>query len=139
MNIQISVIIWTVICFALLFIVLSKLLFKPVLKVMDDRNKKIESAKKRKADAVIIAEKQAALDKERLENEARQTALKEKEQAEKVRLEGKKSLDEARKERIITVEEYRKKTDAEFETDMEKARADLDNLSVSFLDKLFAS
>ena len=44
MNIQISVVIWTVICFGLFILIINKLLFKPLLKVMDARREKIESA-----------------------------------------------------------------------------------------------
>ena len=41
MTIQPSVVIWTVICFAALYFILKYLLFDPVLKVMDKREKKI--------------------------------------------------------------------------------------------------
>jgi F-type H+-transporting ATPase subunit b len=45
MTLQPSLIIWTVICFAVLMLVLSKLLFKPLLSFMDARNEKIAHAK----------------------------------------------------------------------------------------------
>lgn len=49
MNIQISVLIWTILSFTAVVFILDKLLFQPVFSVMDQRNQKIEadrSAKK---------------------------------------------------------------------------------------------
>ena len=48
MTIQLSVTVWTVICFCLLMLILHNLLFKPVLKVMDDRRERIEKARLKK-------------------------------------------------------------------------------------------
>ena len=56
MTIQPSVVIWTVICFAALYFILKYLLFDPVLKVMDKREKKIADSKKAKKDASAAAE-----------------------------------------------------------------------------------
>ena len=46
MNIQPSVIVWTVICFLLLMVILKNLLFTPVLKMIDSRREKVEGADK---------------------------------------------------------------------------------------------
>jgi len=45
MTIQISLVIWTIIGFVTLSLILNRFLFKPLLKVMDERNEKIERAK----------------------------------------------------------------------------------------------
>lgn len=50
MNIQISVMVWTVICFLLLVLILQKLLFSPMLRMMDARSARIAAAKKRHED-----------------------------------------------------------------------------------------
>ncbi len=47
MNIQISVMVWTVICFLLLTLILRNLLFKPLLSCMDQREKKISDARRK--------------------------------------------------------------------------------------------
>ena len=47
MNIQVSVMVWTVICFLLLVLILKKLLFDPMLRMMDARGERIEAAKQR--------------------------------------------------------------------------------------------
>ena len=80
MNIQISVILWTVICFLCLMFILQKLLFAPMLKCMDAREKRVADAKERhrqneeisasaqKAaeDAALAANEQAKKDAERM-------------------------------------------------------------------------
>lgn len=51
MTIQISLVIWTVIGFVVLSLILNRFLFKPLLKVMDDRSEKIKAGEeKRKAE-----------------------------------------------------------------------------------------
>lgn len=45
MNIQLNVLIWTIICFCLAMLILDRLLFRPLLKFMDQRQAKIDAAK----------------------------------------------------------------------------------------------
>ena len=45
MTIQISVTVWTIICFLLLMLILDRLLFRPLLGFMDKRREKIDGAK----------------------------------------------------------------------------------------------
>lgn len=66
MDIQLSVIIWTVICFGILMLVLDRLLFRPLLKLMDERKERVESARKNAVEAARQAE---ALRFERIESE----------------------------------------------------------------------
>ena len=58
-NIQLSVIIWTVICFSLLMLILSNWFLRPVLSVLDKRRKALENARAKKAECARIAEEQA--------------------------------------------------------------------------------
>ena len=51
MSIQISVVIWTVICFLLLMLILHNWLFKPVLEIMEKRRIRIEKAKEKQLEA----------------------------------------------------------------------------------------
>jgi len=48
-TIQVSVLIWTIICFCLMMLILNRFLFKPLLAVMDARRDKIEQARAKKA------------------------------------------------------------------------------------------
>ena len=54
MNIQLPVVLWTVICFILLMLILKNLLFKPVFRVLDQRKAKIASAQKKKEEIEAI-------------------------------------------------------------------------------------
>ena len=81
MNIKLSDIIWTVICFGLFTLVLNCLLIRPVLKIMDGRKARVEKARA-KADALREAGEKAREDR-RLALEAEREKLDE---AEKERL-----------------------------------------------------
>ena len=70
MNIQPSVIVWTVICFLLLMVILKNLLFTPILRMLDSRKAKIEAADKKLKDIERITlenEKRIAEEKIRAE------------------------------------------------------------------------
>lgn len=57
MTIQISLVIWTVIGFVTLSFILNRFLFKPLLKVMDDRNEKIKTAEENRQAEIERREK----------------------------------------------------------------------------------
>lgn len=113
MTIQLSVLVWTVICFVLLMLILHHLLFQPVLKVMDDRKARIQNAVKKKAEHERIAEKNAAALQEK--EAARLAAHRQqiKEQIETIRLDGKKAVEAANDERLRAVDRYRQQVESE--------------------------
>ena len=59
MTIQPSVLIWSVVCFCLLALVLDRLLFRPLLSVMDKRQEKIDAARAKKNAALQERQEQA--------------------------------------------------------------------------------
>ena len=104
MSIDVSQIIWTVICFGLFALVLDRLLFKPVLKLLDERRERIENAR-------VLKEKTA---------ERKLMA----EEAERKRLE--EALESEREERELLMERERRAMEAEIEAvsrDIEAGRA----------------
>ena len=113
MTIQLSVLVWTVICFGLLMLILHHLLFQPVLKVMDKRRARIQNAAKKKAEHESLAEKSAAAlrgkEAARLATQRRQI----KEQIETIRLDGKKAVETANDERLRAVDDYRRQAEDE--------------------------
>ena len=80
MTIQISVVLWTVICFCLAMLILDKLLFKPLFAVMDKRNARIaaagvaareqERAREEHREAARLAAEEALADRRRQAREA---------------------------------------------------------------------
>ena len=113
MTIQLSVLIWTIICFGLLMLILHHLLFQPVLKVMDDRKARIRGATRKKAEYAAITEKNAAAlrEKEAARLEAQRKQIKE--QIETIRLDGKKAAEAAKDGRLHAVDGYRKQAECE--------------------------
>ena len=107
MNIQPSVIVWTVICFILLMLMLKNLLFTPVLKMLDSRKEKVEAADKKLKDIALIEEKnesKIAAEKARAEAESIAEA---KEKVQQIQLQGKKEIEKAQRKCLSDIEEYR--------------------------------
>ena len=136
MTIQLSVTVWTVICFVLLMLILHNLLFKPVLAVMDKRNKKIEDAKAKKAefekiqsenDALLSKKKKAFLEA-RLKNST--------EEIEAIRANSKLAAQKAQEQRLKTVEEYRHKSDVEHNEILLVLEAHSTDLASAFAENL---
>ena len=134
MTIQLSVLIWTVICFCVFMLVLDRLLFKPLLRFMDRRKEKMECAD--------------LLEKQRMRQEA--AARLEAEAAEKRQLEAqefrknqerlKTEYDERLRALASSLENDAVTKRAEFEAEaarMEEAvSASLDGHLAAYLDKL---
>lgn len=136
MTIQLSVTVWTVICFALLMVILNNLLFKPVLAIMDKRNKKIEDAKAKKTEIEKIQRENESLliEKKKAFLEAR---LKEStEEIETIRANGKLAIQKAQEERIKKIEAYRLKSDAEQSEILSVLEAHATSLASAFAENL---
>ena len=114
MNIQLSVVIWTVICFSVLMLVLHNLLFKPVLALFDRRKEKIEAANKKKAENERCKEERKKL----LEEQNALALKKQKEEKSKtiaqIQSDNKKQMEDAKKEHLESVEAYRNKIQTEY-------------------------
>lgn len=107
MNFQPSVIIWTVICFLLLTVILRNLLFAPVLKILDERNERIEAAKGKKAEIEkLTRENEEYLAAER-EKELKKKSDEAKELAFKIQSDGKREIDFAQRQCLAEIEKYR--------------------------------
>lgn len=100
MTIQISITIWTILCFIALMLILHNLLFKPILSLMDRRKVRIDAALAKKEEYEKIArEHEAKLikQKEAAQEAARKAA---KNEIEQIRLQSRKAMEDAKKERI---------------------------------------
>lgn len=107
MNIQPSIIVWTVICFLLLMVILKNLLFTPVLRVIDARKEKVEAAEKKlKEIESITAENEKRLAEEKVSAEA-QSIAQAKAKVQEIQSQGKKEIENAQRKCLSDVEEYR--------------------------------
>ena len=107
MNIQPSVMVWTVICFLLLTVILKKLLFTPVLNMMDSRREKIQAAAKKKEDiGKLILEHEIQTEKEKaLAEEKNRKETKQK--LEQIQLQSKKEIEAAQRQCLDDIQKYR--------------------------------
>lgn len=139
MTIQLPLIIWTIICFSILYVILKYLLFIPMLDIMDKRQKKIDDA----ANAKKIAQKQLEKENSTVISEHKrkieESHSKNEITADKMRMEGKEKLENAKKERISSVDNYRVKTETEYEEEMKKAVNYTEKAAERFLSNLFAN
>lgn len=136
MTIQISVLIWTVICFCLLMLILDRLLFRPIHAFMDKRNERLRLAQEKKTRheeqlKALEEEHEAAVE------EARLTAEREaQERLELARREAAAAVEAAEARRAESVS----RTQAEIETERiemtEKLSGSVDDLARIFAEKL---
>ena len=115
MNIQPSVIVWTVICFLLLMVILKNLLFTPVLKMLDSRKAKVEAADKKLRDIESIeAENTKRIAAEKIRAEAESVA-EAKEKVQQIQSQGKKEIENAQRKCLSDIEKYRQGITGEYD------------------------
>lgn len=115
MNIQPSVIVWTVICFLLLMIILKNLLFTPVLKMLDSRKAKVEAADKKLRDIESIeAENTKRIAAEKIRAEAESVA-EAKGKVQQIQSQGKKEIENAQRKCLSDIEKYRQGITGEYD------------------------
>lgn len=113
MNIQLSVTVWTVICFVALMLILHNLLFKPVLRVMDERRERIDRAKGKREELNRRQSEYDTFCAQRKEDFIESEKRRIKDELESIRKSGKKDIEKAREERLVLVDEFRLKTEEE--------------------------
>ena len=136
MSIQVSVVIWTVICFVLMMLILSKLLFKPVLEVMDKRKEHIESARLKKLQREELASQYAlqALENQRSRVESRKKAIRQ--ELEQVRVQSKTAIETANKKRLSDVEQYIVSSEEELQQTVASLSEKTSAIAVAFANKI---
>lgn len=136
MTIQLSVTIWTIICFVLLMIILHFLLFKPVLKIMDERRVRIEKAAQRKMENEKLESEYASMliEQEKAFYEAQQKQVNE--EIESIRLNTKKAIGVAKEERLQKVDSYRVRAKEEQEEILGTLNIHTKELATTFANSL---
>lgn len=136
MNIQLSVVLWTIICFVLLMLILHNLLFKPVLKVLDARREKIENVAAKKAEWEKAGQEHAAMLAEREKQFARERQQQIREEVEAIRQDSKRTVELAKEARMELVDSYRSYVEAEREAILRRLSVHASELATAFADKL---
>lgn len=136
MNIQLSVLLWTIICFCLAMLILNKLLFKPLLQVMDARQERIDRARgKQKAYAEAYDQELKALEEAR-EAEKQQKALEAAAGLQASQEQAGRDLAAARQADAAEIEEYREQLRDESQELKSKLDAGLSSLAETFAERL---
>ena len=107
-NIQLSVIIWTVICFFLLVLIVSKLLLKPVLEILDKRRKNLEEARAKEAEYAKLAEYQAKELEQKMAERKLALEAAAKEEVAFIQANEKNDLKQAHTESLENIDSYRR-------------------------------
>ena len=115
MNFQPSVIIWTVICFVLLMLILRNLLFAPVLKVLDSRKEKIDSAREKMTEIERLTKEHEEKLASQKEEDLQRKSAEAKELAFKIQSEGKKEIEAAQRQCLDEIKNYREGITDEYE------------------------
>lgn len=138
MTIQPSIIIWTLISFCLLMLILDRLLFRPMLSFMDERNERIEAAqKKREEDERVLREAEEELASRREAARLRRAEMAGAELAD-AKVRAKQMLAKAEAERETRVAECTAelcKRSRELEEGLERS---IDTLAKAFADKMIS-
>lgn len=136
MTIQISVTVWTVICFVALMLILHNLLFKPVLELLDKRNKRIKDALEKKVEYEAIQSKNESLlfenKKVFLENRLKEA----KTEIEAIRARSKTAVENAQEQRLKRVDAYRLKADCEQSEIISVLKEHSTSLAIAFAESL---
>lgn len=138
MNIQPSVVIWTVICFSVLMLILHNWLFKPVLALIDSRREKIRAAAEKKAEnESVLREHQ-----EKLAEKKAEALEKQKEQAAnavaQIQSDNKKQMEDAKKEYLKNVEAYRENIKSEYAKMIEALTPEMQKASQALAERIIS-
>ncbi|MDD6145510.1 MAG: hypothetical protein PUB43_00490 [Oscillospiraceae bacterium] len=138
MNIQVSVLIWTVICFLLLMLILHFLLFKPVLKVLDERKARIQKAQE-KSETISALQQEH---EQRREQQKIEYIEKRKDEAKaianNIQSEGKKQIEATQRQRQQQAEEYRKRITQEYEDIINQVSPKMETAAAIFAKNLIS-
>ena len=138
MSIQISVIIWTVICFLLLMLILHNWLFKPVLEVVEKRRNRIEKAKEKQLEIQRLSAEHESMLAEHKKTFLKEQKAKADMEIEKIQADSKKSVDSARTVRLNTYETYREECAKEYSRILSNAEKSTEQIAEIFADRLIS-
>lgn len=136
MTIQLSVFLWSIICFCLMMLILNKLLFGPMLRFMDARQERIDRAReKKKADEAALEAAKASC-QQALEDAHHQQLELNAAAAEQARQQNSVQLEQARIRQKKELEAYVAQLEQESQELKTKLDEDVTALAQAFADRL---
>ena len=136
MTIQLSVTLWTILCFLALMVILDRLLFRPMLSFMDARRAKIEAARavREESDAAREAELKRREASRREAAQKAQTA--EAQKLETIRRASVRAVDKRKAENARWLEAMSSGLDQEADTIRRQLEPLMDEMAVAFANRL---
>lgn len=136
MTIQPSVLIWTVLSFCALAYILNRFLFKPLLKVMDERNEKITGDKEKKRAELEAREKMLAEAEEERINIQKNAVTAGEQAAEQLHSETAAILVAKKQEYDEALEQLRLRLEEESGSIEQELSGKVDKLALAYVDAL---
>ncbi|MDD6012090.1 MAG: hypothetical protein PUC33_04510, partial [Oscillospiraceae bacterium] len=128
----------TVICFLLLMLILHFLLFKPVLKVLDERKARIQKAQE-KSETISALQQEHEQRREQQKIEYIEKRKDEaKASANNIQSEGKKQIEATQRQRQQQAEEYRKRITQEYEDIISQVSPKMETAAAIFAKNLIS-
>ena len=136
MTIQLSVTLWTILCFLALMVILDRLLFRPMLAFMDARRAKIEAARALRENAE--AQRQAELDRRAAERTAamRRAQTQENEKLETLRRTSARAVEQRKAENARWLEAMGSGLNEESEAIRRRLEPVMDEMAAAFAKRL---
>ena len=136
MTIQLSVLLWTVITFCLFIFIINRLLFKPMLAFMDQRQARIDAAMQKKTEYDhALAEAEQKLETYRAE-ESRHAAQCAKEELDLARRDADAIIGEAATVRMRKISEHKAELGIEHHEIEETLDARVEKLAAAYISTL---
>lgn len=138
MSIQISVTIWTIICFLLLMFILHNWLFKPVLEIMEKRRSRVENARKKQDEIRRLTDlhEEILIEERRILEKEQQTMTNA--QLEEILAKSKKAVESAKASRLHTYEACREECFKEYTKIISSAEDSTKQIAEMFTDRLIS-
>ena len=136
MSIQISVTIWTVLCFVALMLVLDRLLFRPLLTFMDQRQRKIDDARAAKENALRQREEELRLRQEERLSEEKQVLRESSEALDRIERDYDRRIAEKKADNERRLAELRTALAGESRQILGELESQTDSLADAFIERI---
>jgi F0F1-type ATP synthase membrane subunit b/b' len=117
-------------------VILNNLLYKPILKIMDERKERIEKAAQKKAEYMRLEEEYASMLEQKKKALEEASKKRMKEEIDSIRQNTNKAIDTAQDERLQKVDHYRAAVVEEQATIMDTLCVHSKELATAFVNNL---
>ena len=136
MTVQISVTVWTVLCFLALMLILDRLLFRPLLSFMDARREKVDRARTEKETALRQREEELARREEEFAAAQKRAAQELSAAVESAQKKAAQAAADKKADNVQRLEETRQKLEQESQDIQQKILPRIEGLAAVFARQL---